>query len=242
MGGFENVSVSSLVKDIRWDFQPRFDNGESLNVKTIATETRDKVLEAYNAAYGKWAPEHRPYIGMLIAGYSEDGQFAEQYQINFVGDADTQPLEIWPGDSSGIAWRGQLEAVGRLLHGFTPQMEQLLHERLGVPTDQAQSAVDVLKNAAPSELLAPSMPIQDAVDLAKFLVSVAINYSRFSPGPQTVGGPIEIAVITKHEHFKWVKRKHYYSEKLNKPYDAHRRTNTISPSRQDRRSGVNSGE
>ncbi len=39
--------------------------------------------------------------------------------------------------------------------------------------------------------------------------------SRFTPGAPTVGGPIEIATITKHEDFKWVKRKHYWEEKYN---------------------------
>lgn len=60
------------------------------------------------------------------------------------------------------------------------------------------------------------MPIQDAIDLAEFLVHAAIMYSRFSPGAQIVGGPIEIAAITKHEGFKWIRRKHYYDQRLNR--------------------------
>ena len=28
---------------------------------------------------------------------------------------------------------------------------------------------------------------------------------------KTVGGPVEVAVITKHEGFKWVQRKHFFS-------------------------------
>lgn len=35
------------------------------------------------------------------------------------------------------------------------------------------------------------------------------------PGANTVGGPIELAAITKHEGFKWVTRKHYFDEQLN---------------------------
>jgi hypothetical protein len=61
----------------------------------------------------------------------------------------------------------------------------------------------------------PPMPIQDAIDLAEFLVHASIMYSRFSPGAPVVGGPIEIAAITKHEGFKWIKRKYYYDRKLN---------------------------
>ena len=59
------------------------------------------------------------------------------------------------------------------------------------------------------------MPIQDAIDLAEFLVDLTIKYVRFSAGAQTVGGPIEIAAITKHEKFKWIHRKHYYDADLN---------------------------
>ena len=60
------------------------------------------------------------------------------------------------------------------------------------------------------------MPIQDVIDLARFLVHSAIMYSRFTPGPNIVGGPIEIAAITKHENFKWISRKHYYDQPLNR--------------------------
>ena len=59
------------------------------------------------------------------------------------------------------------------------------------------------------------MPIQDALDLAEFLVDLTIKVSRFIPGPAVVGGPIEVAGITKHEGFKWIKRKYYYEERLN---------------------------
>ena len=32
---------------------------------------------------------------------------------------------------------------------------------------------------------------------------------------QVIGGSIDIAVITKHEGFKWIQRKHYYDKDLN---------------------------
>jgi hypothetical protein len=41
------------------------------------------------------------------------------------------------------------------------------------------------------------------------------TYYRFAPGHQLVGGPTEVAAITKHEGFKWVKRKLYYHDDLN---------------------------
>ena len=49
----------------------------------------------------------------------------------------------------------------------------------------------------------------------KFLADISVNSSRFVPGAQVIGGPIDIAVITKHEGFKWISRKHYYNQNLN---------------------------
>ena len=59
------------------------------------------------------------------------------------------------------------------------------------------------------------MPVQDAIDLADFLVDLAKGYSAFLPGANVVGGDTDIATVTKHEGFKWIRRKHYYPAHLN---------------------------
>ncbi len=64
-------------------------------------------------------------------------------------------------------------------------------------------------------LVEAPMPIQDAIDLAEFLVHTTVGFTRFKRGAPTVGGPIESAAITKHEGFKWVRRKHYFDRSLN---------------------------
>jgi len=60
-----------------------------------------------------------------------------------------------------------------------------------------------------------AMPIQDAIELATFMVETTIRFVRFNLRAETVGGPVEVAVITKHEGFKWVKRKLFYTGELN---------------------------
>jgi hypothetical protein len=67
------------------------------------------------------------------------------------------------------------------------------------------------------QMVLPAMPVQDAIDLARFMVETTIGYVRFGVmrQPKTVGGPVEIAAITKHEGFRWVQRRHFYPESLN---------------------------
>ena len=66
------------------------------------------------------------------------------------------------------------------------------------------------------------MPIQDAISLAKSLVDTTIGFVKYSFNRpvKTVGGPVEIATITKHERFKWVDRKHYFLPSLNEEFSA----------------------
>jgi hypothetical protein len=56
------------------------------------------------------------------------------------------------------------------------------------------------------------MPIQDAIDLARYLIELTIGFVRFSSGAPTVGGSVEIAAITKHEGFRWVQRTRHYGD------------------------------
>lgn len=67
------------------------------------------------------------------------------------------------------------------------------------------------------QLISLAMPLQDAIDLVKYMIDVTVGFVRFTPGPPTVAEPIDIAAITKHEGSRWVRRKHYYSPDLNPP-------------------------
>jgi len=51
--------------------------------------------------------------------------------------------------------------------------------------------------------------------MAEALVNLTKFKRRVSTARETVGGPIDVAVITKGDGFVWVKRKHYFSPDLN---------------------------
>ena len=78
-----------------------------------------------------------------------------------------------------------------------------------------------IRQRALETLTIPTMPIQDAINLARYLVEVTIGFVKFSIAkqPKTVGGTIDIAAITKHEGFRWVQRKQFYPGRLNECRD-----------------------
>ncbi|MGD0815925.1 MAG: hypothetical protein ABSA83_20220 [Verrucomicrobiota bacterium] len=52
--------------------------------------------------------------------------------------------------------------------------------------------------------------LQDAIDYAKFLIRTTSEYQRFSGKWQTVGGDIDIALITNRNGFQWIAQKPLY--------------------------------
>jgi hypothetical protein len=50
-------------------------------------------------------------------------------------------------------------------------------------------------------------PVRDLAEFASTLVGVQAARAAFSQDNPTVGGPIDVATITRHEGFSWVRHK-----------------------------------
>jgi len=59
------------------------------------------------------------------------------------------------------------------------------------------------------------LPKSDLAAMAESLVSLTSFKTKVSMALETVGGPIDVAVISKGDGFIWIKRKHYFSADLN---------------------------
>jgi hypothetical protein len=59
------------------------------------------------------------------------------------------------------------------------------------------------------------MPKPELANFAAALVNITSVKRKFSAEKETVGGPVDVAVITHSEGFVWVQRKHYFKPDLN---------------------------
>jgi len=59
------------------------------------------------------------------------------------------------------------------------------------------------------------MPKEEMTQLAEALVNLTSMKRRATMEPETVGGPVDVAVISKGDGFVWVQRKHYFDPALN---------------------------
>jgi hypothetical protein len=62
------------------------------------------------------------------------------------------------------------------------------------------------------------MPKTELAIMAESLIHLTSLKQKFSMGSETVKEPIDVAIISKGEGFIWIKRKHYFDQKLNPHY------------------------
>lgn len=210
-GGVGGVSISTLAKDLRQRFagkdRDHLDwklNEDAYTMEEVAAKAREFLYEeCYRPLVQAGTAPQNSYMGFAVAGYSASASSPEVYHVEITGGTSGNPqCTISEDDPAQIVWEGQHEAIRRLLLGYGLALGTVLEHNLGVPPDEVGPALDVIQRALAAPLIHPAMPIQDAIDLAEFLVNVTIGYLRFNPGAPTVGGPVEVAAITKHEGFK----------------------------------------
>lgn len=101
-------------------------------------------------------------------------------------------------------------------------------EREALISDMADAAKNEFENKAAEAIknqfarqfdsMIAMMPKQELIELAEALVSITAIERKATVDEGTVGGPVDVALITKHEGFVWIKRKHHFPRDLNPRY------------------------
>lgn len=60
-----------------------------------------------------------------------------------------------------------------------------------------------------------SFNIEDMAKMAESLISITNLQRHFSSSEESVGGPVDVAVITKSEGFVWVNHKQWFQQEMN---------------------------
>lgn len=215
-GSIGNSSISTLAKDFREKIKKnkiKSINPSDYTIKNIALEFKKFIYdENYLEEFKNW--EEKPVMGFIIVGYSTNSHYSEEWKLDIEQNNCEGPYPIREQDQIGITWNGEPEAICRLYLGYSTGLSEML-KIAGLDDAKITEILKICQDRLVAPMVTPAMPIQDAIELAEFLVDTTTQFTRFIPGASTVGGPTEIAAITKHEGFKWIKRKHYYDVSLN---------------------------
>ncbi|MGR3760636.1 hypothetical protein ACUXV3_10975 [Roseobacteraceae bacterium NS-SX3] len=74
------------------------------------------------------------------------------------------------------------------------------------------------KHGAPLERVISMLPVEEMAELAATMVDLQSLKEKVTRPSETVGGPVDVAIITKNEGLVWKKRKHFFDIDLNQRY------------------------
>lgn len=218
MGNIGSDSIGTLAKDLRrrmmgsdvpWKIDP-----DNYTIADIAGIARKFLFDdKFNSVIPPPAAPHS--FEFWIGGYSSNFDADHEiWKISVVNGACTGPQLMQAPGKAGWFVGGQPTPVNRLVVGFDERLSDLLI-KAGLDQKSAAQVQQFLRGELEVQMATATMPVRDAIDLADFLVETTKRFFRFLPGADIVGGDTDIAVVTKYEGFKWIRRKHFYPAELN---------------------------
>jgi hypothetical protein len=73
-------------------------------------------------------------------------------------------------------------------------------------------------HAYPLRRVLGDLPVEEMAELAETLVNLQSLKEKVTKPSASVGGPVDVAIITRNEGLVWVKRKLFFDSKLNPRY------------------------
>lgn len=204
------------------------------------------AFDVYGTVAGKlkYKETHRFDVDRTLVPIAEVIPFAQQEMVErFIYGMDNQFLGLCDTffDGSLNALRARIEDATQGLEGElgTTLREAIGASVSGIMEEFRTSIVPDHLRTSRSQLadMVRSMPKQELAALSESLVHITSLKRKFSAEAESVGGPIDVAMITRAEGFVWVKRKHFFDPNYNPRYFYRKYGRPISPTGQQEQTG-----
>lgn len=127
------------------------------------------------------------------------GAFIDETMRLFANHFGDQVQDALPPDEHGALMDRMAATRAETVKWFHEQMRDLLKK------EHSGLIMSVVR----------MLPKEELAEMAEALVNLTSLKRRVTPKDETVGGPVDVAVISKGDGLIWIKRKHYFSPELN---------------------------
>lgn len=196
---------------------PEFESGLSaancgrLSVEDFANRLSDFFELQWRDS--SMSPNHEPMV-FIVGGYNHGESYGRVYQFSV--PADPSPLEVHAGKSQfGMIWGGQRQFADRLIQGFDEHLPKVAQQALELSDDQKATLEKQLKENLQAPIPFPFLPLQDSVDLSILLIRTTMAVQNWVIGNRGVGGPIDVATVTRADGFQPVQLKSISADRIN---------------------------
>ena len=232
IAGLGDRTIKSLIsefKDKKFLFEDKDESG-NYTLKEIAENLLEFVRPFYLKEHPEKGDTYRPMLEFILAGYSKRQQLPSTIRITFPkGEID--PF----GDGFGIMFGGQTKEIQRIVFGTDSDNRDLIVYRYAAKMFEYHKLLTehLRKNNIAIDLPAPdkygnqlhifsegwglegfqadwgNFSEQNAIECVHWLVEIMCKAQQFSSALPTVGGEINLAIVTKSDGFRFVSKREY---------------------------------
>ncbi|MBO7758205.1 hypothetical protein [Burkholderia pseudomallei] len=215
---FAEVVVESLYRFYHWHFDGQYSGivvagyGEKEYLPSY-TETRyygfllDKLIAD---EYPKKAIDHK--IDAHIEAFAMKSM-VQTFMSGFAPEVFNTVTNLFTTHAEGLIAGLNLDPA--VAADMPQRIEQAKREFSLAWTRQTWNS-----HYAPLNSVISGLPPNEMAELAETLVVLESLKEKVTQRTQSVGGPVDVAVITRSEGLVWIKRKHYFPADLNPRYFA----------------------
>lgn len=188
--------------------------------------------------------------GVVFAGYGKTDLFPKL--ISFITDGSYNNILKYKDEShedgkeyTGIYPFAQKDMVDTVLNGIDPRLQDFEYNEynyiregiINIVGDEAQKEINNIFKSGQTEIqnyrkvkitspitsMTSNLSLDELAVMAETFVSLTSFKRKFSGDMQTVGGPVDVLVISKSDGPIWIKRKEYFDQDLNVGYKLRRK-------------------
>jgi hypothetical protein len=216
------IAIDGVTEAVVGCFQENYQPSENVlsNIKRVAylSVTKDTFGTNFDTS------------GVVIAGYGEDEIYPSLIACDIEGVFDNKLKFLITNDdresrSAVIVPFAQADEIAMFMDGVSPDYKRMVDRfvyrvfmdklpELGVELykEYVQHTTHAAQKYGSGPILdaVQSLPVSELALMAQTLINLTSFKRRVTPDQETVGGPIDVAVITRGDGFIWMERKHYF--------------------------------
>jgi len=147
-----------------------------------------------------------PEVCFVVCGYDPLELYGKifHFALPFHG----QPKPNMEGDSQfGLTFGGDVGIINRLVGGFDPLLFEDIKKNQNISPEGKNEILKDMQSKYRLQIPFDIFSLQDAINLARTLISTTISLKKLTIGPDVVGGDIEVMVIRNTTDVEFISKK-----------------------------------
>lgn len=179
---------------------------EAPSCRPTVKESSSWLSQFLMQKYGEATTPSSSSIEFLIGGFDKDDPYGKVFRLSI--PTAPEPIEMLAGPHPfGILWGGMPQIAQRIILGFDSQTLMATQQILNLGNEQSTLLANKLAAFTQTNIPYEVLDLQDCVDFVILLIRTTITILNLTTGNRGVGGPIDVATITRADGFNFVQKK-----------------------------------